>query len=219
VRTATKNQLLGQVDRAFPGLGGCLSSLLDTKVGRLVLDEFADPVRLARLGPSRFRAVAARRGLIVQAKVAQRLVAAARQLLPTDQALGARRVLTDDLALLAELDTQIGAVERRLAVLLPQTPFQVLATVPGWATVRVASYAAAVGDLAVGRRPVRCTGRPGSPRQSTSRPAAAETAASPGRARWRCAGRCLGSVWACGVATRPRGPTRPPCGPAASTAA
>jgi transposase len=148
VRTATKNQLLGQVDRAFPGLGGCLSSLLDTKVGRLVLAEFADPARLARLGPSRFRAVAARRGVLVQAKVAERLIIAARQVLPTDQALSARRVLSDDLALLATLQTQIDAVEQRLAVLLPQTPFQVLASVPGWATVRVASYAAAVGELA-----------------------------------------------------------------------
>jgi hypothetical protein len=40
-RIATKNQLLGQVDRAFPGADGCLSSsLLATKVGRLVIGEF-----------------------------------------------------------------------------------------------------------------------------------------------------------------------------------
>jgi transposase len=148
VRTATKNQLLGQVDRAFPGLAGCVSSLLDTRVGRLVVGEFTDPARLARLGPRRFRAFAARRGVIVQAKVADRLVAAARDVLPTDQAVVARRVLTDDLALLAGLEAQIGAVEQRLAGLLPQTPFQILATVPGWGTVRVASYAAAVGELA-----------------------------------------------------------------------
>jgi transposase len=36
-RTALKNQLLGQVDRAFPGLSSCVSSLFGTKVGRLVL--------------------------------------------------------------------------------------------------------------------------------------------------------------------------------------
>jgi transposase len=66
----------------------------------------------------------------------------------TDQAVVARRVLTDDLALLAGLDAQIGTVEQRLAGLLPQTPFAILATVPGWGTVRVASYAAAVGEPA-----------------------------------------------------------------------
>jgi transposase len=147
-RVATKNQLLGQVDRAFPGLAGCLSSLLDTRVGRLVVGEFADPADLARLHSTQFRAVAASRGVIVQAKVADRLLAAARSALPTDQAVAARRVLADDLALLANLDAQIQAVEQRLAALLPQTPFQLLTTVPGWGTVRVAAYAAAVGDPA-----------------------------------------------------------------------
>jgi transposase len=57
-------------------------------------------------------------------------------------------VLAEDLALLACLDTQIRAVEGRLAALLPQTRFAVLASVPGWGTVRVAGYAAAVGELA-----------------------------------------------------------------------
>lgn len=148
VRTATKNQLLGQVDRAFPGLAECLSSLLDTRVGRLVVGEFSDPGRLVRLGPARFRAFAARRGVMVQARVADRLIMAARQVLATDQATIARRVLAEDLALLACLDTQIRAAEGRLAALLPQTRFGVLASVPGWGTVRVASYAAAVGELA-----------------------------------------------------------------------
>lgn len=146
VRSALKNQLLGQVDRCFPGLAGCLGDLLGAKVGRLVVSEFADPARLARLGTARFRAFAARRGVLVQPKVAERLVAAAQMALPTDQAAIARRVLADDLALLADLDRQIDAVTQRLALLLPATPFAVLASVPGWATVRVAAYAAAVGD-------------------------------------------------------------------------
>jgi transposase len=148
VRSALKNQLLGQVDRCFPGLAGCLYDLLGTKVGRLLVAEFADPARLAQLGVARFRAFAARRGIIVATKLAERLVAAARVALPTDQAAVARRVLADDLALLAGLDGQIDAVTQRLAVLLPATPFAVLGTVPGWATLRVAAYAAAVGELA-----------------------------------------------------------------------
>ena len=47
-RTATKNQLLGQLDRAFPGLTLALPDVLGTKIGRLVAAEFADPARLAR---------------------------------------------------------------------------------------------------------------------------------------------------------------------------
>lgn len=50
VRSGLKNQLLGQVDRCFPGLAGCLSDVLATKVGRLVVTDFADPARLATLG-------------------------------------------------------------------------------------------------------------------------------------------------------------------------
>jgi transposase len=148
VRSALKNQLLGQLDRCFPGLDGCLADLLGTKVGRLLVAEFADPARLAHLGVARFRAFAARRGVLVAGKVAERLVAAARVALPTDQAAVARRVLADDLQLLVSLDGQIGAVERRLGVLVAATPFAVLCSVPGWATLRVAAYAAAVGEPA-----------------------------------------------------------------------
>jgi hypothetical protein len=61
VRTATKNQLLGQLDRAFPGLGGTLADVLGSKVGRLVAIHFRDPARLARLGAERLRDYAARR--------------------------------------------------------------------------------------------------------------------------------------------------------------
>jgi transposase len=54
LRTATKNQLLGQLDRTFPGLTLALPDVLGTKVGRLVAAEFADPARLAALGAGRF---------------------------------------------------------------------------------------------------------------------------------------------------------------------
>lgn len=52
-RTATKNQLLGQLDRAFPGLTLALPDVLGTKIGRLVAAEFADPTRLRALGVNR----------------------------------------------------------------------------------------------------------------------------------------------------------------------
>ena len=50
VRTATKNQLLGQLDRAFPGITAALPDVLGTKVGLLVAACFAGPARLAHLG-------------------------------------------------------------------------------------------------------------------------------------------------------------------------
>ncbi|GEP35054.1 hypothetical protein NSZ01_28220 [Nocardioides szechwanensis] len=147
-RTSTKNQLLGQLDRAFPGLTLALPDVLGTLVGRLVAEHFADPARLAALGESRFIRFAAHRGLMVRGPVAARLVAAARDALPTRDAAVARTMLTEDLALLGVLEGQVAAAEEHLAQVLPLSPFAVLTSVPGWAVVRAAGYGAAVGDPA-----------------------------------------------------------------------
>ena len=169
-RTATKNQLLAQLDRCFPGLAMVLPDVLGTKVGRLVAAEFADPHRLAVLGVARFIRFAANRGLRVRRSAAERLVAAARAALPSPQAQVARQVLADDLVLLACLDAQIFAAEAKLAQLLPDTPFAALTTVPGWGTVRAANYGAAVGD------PGRWPGAPQLYRASGLSPAKYESA-------------------------------------------
>lgn len=145
-RTATKNQLLGQLDRAFPGLTLALPDVLGTKIGRLVAAEFSDPSRLAALGVNRLIRFAAVRDLQLRRSVAERLVAAARDALPTRDAAIARQILAADLNLLADLDAQIQVAEAALAVLLPRSPFSTLTTVPGWGVVRAANYAAALGD-------------------------------------------------------------------------
>lgn len=139
--TAVKNQLLGQLDRSFPGLTLALPDVLGTKVGRLVAEHFADPARLVGLGESRFVRFAATRGLQVRRPVAARLMVAARDALPTRDAVVARETLAEDLALLVVLDAQVTAVEEQLAAVLPTSPFAVLTTVPGWAVVRASSYA------------------------------------------------------------------------------
>jgi transposase len=144
---AVKNQLLGQMDRAFPGAGRCVAkSLLDTKVGRLVIAEFADPSRLARLGTQRFRRFAAARDVLVTRRVAERFVEAARAALPLEGAATARELVAADLDLLQRLEAHADDAERRIAQLLPATPFAVLTTAPGWATVRAGRYGSALGE-------------------------------------------------------------------------
>jgi transposase len=145
-RSALKNQLLGQLDRSFPGLTLALPDVLGTKVGRLVAADFANPARLVSLGESRFIRYAAVRGLRVRRPVAARLVTAARDALPTRDAAVARQTLAEDLALLSVLDAQVAAVENQLAVRLPTSPFATLTSVPGWAVVRASAYGAAVGE-------------------------------------------------------------------------
>ncbi|MCF6744090.1 IS110 family transposase [Blastococcus sp. KM273128] len=148
IRTATKNQLLGQLDRAFPGLTLVLPDVLGTKIGRLVAAEFADPARLTALGASRLIRFAATRNLRLRRPLAERLVTAARDALPTADAAAARAVLAADLTLLGNLDAQIGAAEAELARLLPASPFATLTSVPGWGLVRAGNYGAALGDPA-----------------------------------------------------------------------
>ena len=145
-RTALKNQLLGQLDRSFPGLTLALPDVLGTKVGRLVAEHFADPVRLAALGESRFIRFAANRGLLVRRQVASRLVTAAREALPTHDAAVAQVMVATDLQMLKVLDQHVDAAEDRLSALLPRTPFAPLLTVPGWGMVRASSYGASIGD-------------------------------------------------------------------------
>jgi transposase len=145
-RSATKNQLLGQLDRAFPGLTRALPDVLGTKIGRLVAVEFADPARLCALGVKRLIRFAAARDVELRRPVAERLLTAAADALPTRDAVVARRVLAADLGLLADLDTQIADAESELAALLPLTPYATLTSVPGWGVVRVANYGAALGD-------------------------------------------------------------------------
>ncbi len=145
-RSATKNQLLGQLDRAFPGVTLALPDVLGTKIGRLVAAEFADPARMRALGVNRLIRFAAARNVQLRRPVAERLVAAARDALPTRDAVVARRVLATDLGLLADLDAQIADAETELAALVPLSPFATLTSVPGWGVVRVSNYAAALGD-------------------------------------------------------------------------
>lgn len=89
---------------------------------------------------------AAHRGIQVRRPVAERLVTAAREALPTTDAVIARHILAADLTLLSDLDTQVAAAETELASLLPASPFETLTTVPGWAVVRTSNYGAALGD-------------------------------------------------------------------------
>ena len=184
-RTATKNQLLAQLDRCFPGLALALPDVLGTQVGRLVAAEFADPHRLAALGVTRFVRFAANRGLRVRRSAAERLVAAARTTLPAPAAVVARQVLADDQALLANLDAQSrprkprwpGCCRRRFASLI---------TVPAGARSGPATTAPRSAIHSDGPVPASSTTHPACPRPNTSRPGSVVTATSAERAARLC---------------------------------
>ena len=111
--------------------------------------------RVRRPGPARRVGAAAgssgsvpTRGLQIRKAMADRLVQAARDALPTADAAVARAVLAADLALLADLDAQVDHATDQLARLLPVSPFAPLLSVPGWGPVRAGNYGGALGDPA-----------------------------------------------------------------------
>ena len=143
-RTATKNQLLGQLDRSFPGMA--LRDVLGTKVGRLVAHRVRRPDAVDHVGFCPVREVHCRPERPAPAAGRGQAARGRADALPTADAAVARAVLAADLALLAVLDEQVTAAEQQLATLLPDSPYAALTSVPGWATVRGGNYGAAVGD-------------------------------------------------------------------------
>jgi len=147
-RSTVKNHIHASLDLVFPGLSGCFSDLLDTKLGRLLLDEQMGPDRIRRLGTDRLRAFCAHRGVMVQRGKATEIVEAAKGALSLAPQVGQVHadVLASDVALLGTLDRAIAAAEEGLGEVLGRTPAGILTTMPWVSIVRASSYGAALGD-------------------------------------------------------------------------
>lgn len=149
-RTALKNQIHASLDLVFPGLSGCFDTILDTKVGRLLIDEGLTPGRARRLGPNRLRRFCFNRGVVLKRLKARQIIDAAVVAFALSEAVSAvhRRLLAADVGLLSRLDREICRAEDELAEILPQTPAHILTTLPLVAVVRASNYGGAVGDVA-----------------------------------------------------------------------
>jgi transposase len=147
-RSVLKNQVLSTLDLVFPGLDGCFTDMLNTKIGRLLLAEALTPERVARMGTQRLRIFARRRNVVLTRRKAAQLVEAADQAfrLPESRAAALRDVLARDVALLRNLETTITDIEATLAEILPDTPAHVLLTMPHVGVVRASAYGGALGD-------------------------------------------------------------------------
>lgn len=147
-RIALKNQILCTLDLVFPGLDGCFNDLLGTRVGRLLVREGLDPVRVHKLGAGRLRSFCGNRGVILQRRKAEQIVDAARDafLLPPARSAINAQILADDVELLDHLDAAIASTERAMAEVLPHTPAAILTTMPHVGVVRASNYGAGVGD-------------------------------------------------------------------------
>ena len=160
MRTALKNQIIGHLDRIFPGL------VIQGKIAReryepLFVAHFwscqtlqhlirvcPDPRQLATMTPEGLRTAFHAQGFALGAKTAAKIITYAQKvLLPDPEVVTIRcELLARDLALLAEVEQRIAEMEDRLHALLQQTPYWVWTQVRGLSLTQVASLAAAIGD-------------------------------------------------------------------------
>jgi transposase len=160
IRTALKNQIIGHLDRIFPGL------VIQGKVAReryqpLFVADFwscqtlqhlirvcPDPRQLATMAPEDLRAAFHAQGFALGAKTAAKIITYAQKvLLPNPEVVAIRcELLARDLVLLAEVERRIAELEDRLHALLQQTSYWVWTKVRGLSVTQVASLAAAIGD-------------------------------------------------------------------------
>ncbi len=160
MQAALKNQILGHLDRIFPGLVLQGQVVRERYVPLFVADFWScqtlqhlirvcpDPRRLAALTPQELRTAFHAHGFALGTQTAAKIITYAQKVLLPDPEVVAIRceLLARDLALLEEVERLVAELEDRLRILLQQTPYWVWTKVKGLSVTQVASLAAAIGD-------------------------------------------------------------------------
>lgn len=145
---ALGNQIHALADIAFPGLTSCFRTGLEAKTLRMLLATLADPSRVAVMSPDEVvRHAADHHVRMVRPKAAQVIAVAAEAVcVPERQRATAARLLAGDTARFDALLAEIGACDARLTEVLPDTPAQVLTSIPGVGVLSASFYSAALGQ-------------------------------------------------------------------------
>jgi transposase len=145
---ALGSQIHALADVAFPGLTACFRTGLEAKTLRMLLATLADPARVATMSRDDVvRHAAQQRVRMTRPKAAQVIAAAAAAIcVPERQRATAARLLAADAARFEALLAEMAACDARLAEVLPQTPAQVLTSIPGVGVLTASYYGAALGD-------------------------------------------------------------------------
>lgn len=162
MRTMLQNQIIGHLDRIFPGLvvvgkeakKRCppvfSTDFWECKSLQHLIRVCPDPRALAAMSPqdlvNAFRAHQYRLNRIRAANI----IAYTKKVLLPDAELVAIRseLLQHDLALLEEVECHIVQLEDRMRALLAETPYQIWVKLKGLSDVQVARLAASIGDPA-----------------------------------------------------------------------
>jgi len=162
IRTMLKNQIIGHLDRIFPGLVIVADTGKERYTPMFASDFWScqtiqhlirvcpDPRQLAAMPTQElidaFHAHSYAMGHIT----ANKIITYARKVLLPDAELIAIRseLLTHDIALFDQVQHHITQFEERLCALLAKTPYQFWTRLKGFSDIQVASLAAAIGDPA-----------------------------------------------------------------------
>ena len=162
IRTALQNQVIGHLDRIFPGLVLIADEAKERykplfatdfwscKTMQHLVQVCPDPRQLAAMFPQdlvdAFHAQTHAMGRITAAKI----IAYAKKVLPPDPEVIAIRceLLSHDLALLDDVECHIAELDDRMRALLAQTPFHIWTKLKGLSDVQVAALAAGIGNPA-----------------------------------------------------------------------
>lgn len=145
---ALGSQIHALADLAFPGLTACFRTGLEAKTLRMLLATIADPARVAAMSPADLvRHARDHQVRMLRPKAEQVIAAAAAAIcVGKHQRATAERLLAGDVADFDALLAEQTACEQRLAEVLPQTPAQVLTSIPGVGVLTASYYGAALGD-------------------------------------------------------------------------
>jgi transposase len=146
---ALGSQIHALADVAFPGLTACFRTGLESKTLRMLLATLADPGRVATMSCDEVvRHAAGHRVRMTRPKAAQVIAAAAAVICVWErQRATAAWLLAGDAARFDALLAELEACEARLAEVLPDTPAQVLTSIPGVGVLTASYYGAALGDV------------------------------------------------------------------------
>ena len=162
IRTMLQNQILGHLDRIFPGLVIVgddakdryeplfATSFWECQTLQHLIRVSPDPRKLAAMSaPDLIDAFHAHNYAMGPIGAARIIAYAKKALLPDADLIAIRcELLQHDLALLEEVEYHIVQLEDRLRDLLTETPYMVWTKLKGISDIQVVSLAAAIGDPA-----------------------------------------------------------------------
>ncbi len=160
MRTMLKNQIIGHLDRIFPGLV-LIGEAAKKRYSPMFATDFwecqtmqhlirvcPDPRQLVAMSPTDLIAAFHAHHFKMGPKTATKIITYAQKvLLPDPEVIAIRtELLHHDLILLDAVEDRLVVMEQRLVELVAQTPYQIWTNLKGLSDLQVARLAAAIGD-------------------------------------------------------------------------